>query len=746
METVSGTDSPAGDGEIVQVIVSHAIKKEEVVTTVSTTSTVREVVDALALALRRPDIQKKGRLVRKLTGQTHYTSMKDTEKVGSRRKFMIIGIDDLKEGPETIPVLTRDQALQIQRQLLVGFASKEFQRKLMELEWALGKDTGQFLSERQMLALEVQRFILPMYGFDAGPKGVKDMMKAFDAPHLVLEEEIMTNGVMLNHLLRVSLPGDDAGEEAYEKIRQHITSHIEKNGGPEAALAAAKPAAALPSNKPAAVAVQSGTTPPWRVMPQGGTQRLGSLVPLRRPALGEVSVVRTSYGSGERLSTLPQLHLETGRHDGDASVVIEPSVRYQTFLGFGGSFTEASCDLLMQMTQETQERIVDACFDSEKGLNYKMGRVHINSCDFSTGNWTCGGPKDDKVLATMSLKRYERSILPFLRRAGRLAGDLKLIASPWSPPAWMKDNESMLDGGKLRAECRDVWARYYVRFAELMQDAGLPLWGLTVQNEPMAVTAWENCVYTAVEERDFVRDHLGPTLEDSGMDLKLLVWDHNRDEMFARAKTIYADPRAAKYVWGVAFHWYGDPRYETWPDKVGQLCYENVQRVHELRPDKHLVMTEACQEGGPHTGEWCLGERYAENIIKDLTHWTEAWIDWNLVLNGQGGPNHVGNNCSAPILVDVERDLVLFQSSFYYIGHFSRHIQPGAKRILCSSSRDALESVAFANPDGTLAVIVLNQSEHSINMSLEYAGKAALTNCPKHSITTFVLLGNEPPQ
>lgn len=304
----------------------------------------------------------------------------------------------------------------------------------------------------------------------------------------------------------------------------------------------------------------------------------------------------------------------------------------------------------------------------------------------------------------------------------------------------------MLRKGKLKAGCRRAWARFLVRFARDMSSEGLPLWGMSVQNEPAASTSWENCLYNAQEERDFVRDHLGPALEASSADLRLLVWDHNRDQMVSRARTIYSDPEAAKYVWGMAFHWYGDSRYESWA-KTGQVCFENVARVHEMRPDKHLIMTEACQEGGPHIGEFNVGERYAESIIKDLNNWTEAWIDWNLVLDREGGPNHVSNFCSAPIIVDVERDLVFVQPAWYCIAHFSRFIRPGAQRILCASSRDALETTAFINTDGSIAAVVLNQTGTPIPFWLVNgaSGKAAQTTAPPHSITTFVLRGDEKP-
>lgn len=462
-----------------------------------------------------------------------------------------------------------------------------------------------------------------------------------------------------------------------------------------------------------------------------------------RPAAGKVAVVRTAQKSEERLSTLPDLKLAPASRNfpgGLPMVVVDPGVTYQHLIGFGGSFTETAADLVVALSADRQSELVDAYFSADTGLGYRVGRLHMNSCDFSAGNWTCTKP-GDKALSSFSVDRYHKSIFPLMKRAAEKAdGPVSLLASPWSPPAWMKDSGRMLSGGKLRPDWRESWANHYVKFARELEAAGLPLWAFSVQNEPNATTMWENCLYDACDERDFVRDHLGPALEGSGMDVKLLVWDHNREDMLHRARTIYADQKAAKHVWGCAFHWYGDPRYEGWPDKAGMVCYDNCQAVHDLRPEKHLVMSEGCQEGGPHLGDWKLGERYAENIIKDLNHWTEAWIDWNLCLNMKGGPNHVGNNCSAPVLVDVERDALVYQSSYFYMGHFSRYIRPGARRVLCSASRDALECTAFANTDGTIAVVVLNQRDAGVAYALECLGQCATTEAPAHSISTLVFL------
>eukprot|EP00415_Alexandrium_ostenfeldii_P001651 UN1651 len=207
--------------------------------------------------------------------------------------------------------------------------------------------------------------------------------------------------------------------------------------------------------------------------------------------------------------------------------------------------------------------------------------------------------------------------------------------------------------------------------------------------------------------------------------------------MFERAQTVYGDLAAASYVWGVGFHWYGDPRYETWP-ALPQVCFENVGRVHELRPDKHLIMTEACQENGPHLGEWRIAERYGMNIIEDLNHWTEGWIDWNLILDDKGGPNHADNYCSAPIIVDTARDVVFFLPSYYYIAHFSRYIRAGAQRVLCAADRDVLRATAYVNPDGTLVVVVLNEDDLWVDLSIKLAGEAVHAAAPAHSITTYI--------
>lgn len=487
------------------------------------------------------------------------------------------------------------------------------------------------------------------------------------------------------------------------------------------------------------------------------------------------AVFRTQCGDGPRglrAAALPELTLGEDGSGGaqDSSVFISPAnLTGHPLLGFGGSFTEASAVTLQKMGEAEQAEVLQACFDRKAGLGYTLGRVPIGSCDFGLGNWTCGElAEGDQKLSGFSLRRYEEAILPMLRRAADIAeAPLKLLASPWTPPPWMKTKPQFNGDAHLRPECGQVWALHYAKFVQEMRRLGVPIWAVSVQNEPEAAMTWEACIYTAEEERDFVRDHLGPTLEGEGLgDVKILVWDHNRDGMLERAAVAYSDPEAAKYIWGVGYHWYGDARYESWPERTevpfadrqrndaqifelrARVGFDNVRRVAELRPDKHILFTEGCQELGGRPlsallGSWKVGERYAMNIIADLNSGCEGWIDWNLLLDETGGPNHVGNLCSAPIICDTKTNTILYQISYWYMLHFSRWIRPGARRALCASSRDVLEITAWVNLDGSLSVVVMNQGGEAIDFWLKVAGSgAARTQAPARSITTFVLTGD----
>ncbi|MBN2272863.1 MAG: glycoside hydrolase family 30 protein [Bacteroidales bacterium] len=412
-------------------------------------------------------------------------------------------------------------------------------------------------------------------------------------------------------------------------------------------------------------------------------------------------------------------------------IIVDYNKCFQVIEGIGGALTDASAETFYKMHEEIQDDIITAYFDPQQGIGYSLCRTHINSCDFSSESYAYDEVPGDTALANFNISHDRQYRIPFIKRAVEKAGgELKLFASPWSPPAWMKTNNNMLQGGSLRQEYRKTWADYYIRFFEEYKKEGISFWGLTVQNEPLAVQTWESCIYSAEDELIFVRDYLGPRLQASAFaDLKLMIWDHNRDILFHRANTILSDSVAAEYVWGTAFHWYmGDH-------------FDNVKLVHDAFPDKGLLFSEGC--GYPFSREnvkdWHWGEKYAEAMIRDFNNFTSGWTDWNILLDETGGPNHVDNFCLAPVICDTRDQKVHYMNSYYYIGHFSKFIRPGARRIACSSTCDDLLASAFINPDNSVSVVVFNKTENPYDFNLWIDNKAAASRSPSHSIITFII-------
>ena len=446
-------------------------------------------------------------------------------------------------------------------------------------------------------------------------------------------------------------------------------------------------------------------------------------------------VVTTADSTKLRLAETaqPQFAPNGQPFENEVCVFIDPSQQFQTFLGIGGALTDASAETFAKLPKDKQDAFLKAYFDPKDGIGYTLARTNIHSCDFSSGSYTYVDA-GDKELASFSVKHDEQYRIPFIKKAIAAAGGkLPLFVSPWSPPAWMKDNNNMLQGGKLKPEFYQSWANYYVKFIKAYEQQGIPVWGLSVQNEPMAKQTWESCMYTADEERDFIKNYLGPTLWKSGMkSKKLIAWDHNRDLVYQRASTILSDPKAAKYVWGIGFHW-----YESW---TGAPTPGNVRLVSEAFPEKPLLLTEACNYpfSWKTINEWHWGERYGSEMISDFNNGAVAWTDWNILLDETGGPNHVNNFCFAPVHADTRKGSLHFMNSYYYIGHFSKFIQPGAKRIAASSNRAQLLTTAFQNPDGSVAVVVMNGGDTKLDYKLFVGGQALRIEALPHSIATVL--------
>ena len=403
---------------------------------------------------------------------------------------------------------------------------------------------------------------------------------------------------------------------------------------------------------------------------------------------------------------------------------IRPNVEYQEIKGFGGAFTEAAAVTLKKLSKENQKRVLKLYFDPVEGIGYNLGRVHINSCDFSLGNYTCVD-ENDQTLESFQIERDKSGIVPMIQGALEYA-DVEIMASPWSPPAYMKTTNEMNRGGKLKAEYFELWSQYYVKFIEAYQKEGISIRSITVQNEPKATQRWDSCVYTAEEERDFVKLYLGKKMQDIGV--KVFFWDHNKERVMDRASVMLSDKDAKQYITGLAFHWYsGD-------------YFEELEMFHQVYPEKELFFTEGCYEyclGESDTVK--IGERYAHDMIGNFNNYCNAFIDWNLLLDEKGGPNHVHNYCDAPIMAETDKDKVVVHDSYYYIGHFSKYVKKGARRIGSSKFTSDLETVSFKNPDKSIVTVVLNRTDRDIEFS--FRGLKQLVDCKAeaHSIATYIL-------
>lgn len=455
-----------------------------------------------------------------------------------------------------------------------------------------------------------------------------------------------------------------------------------------------------------------------------------------------VRVIETHLASGTKLQEMPAVCFYRDKEGSDARedriLNIYDDVQYQEVLGFGGAFTESSALNLRHVSNEMRRKVLELYFDPEKGIGYNFCRSTINSCDFSEKPYSYDEVEDDFALAHFDIAHDREAVLPMIKEALDIAEELVLFASPWSPPAWMKTNGKMAKGGKLREDCREAWAKYVARFVQEYQKEGVFIWGVTVQNEAKAEQGWESCVYTAGEERDYVTGYLKPTFERMGLgDRKILFWDHNKERVVDRAKETLCSQRARSCFDGIAVHWYSGDHFSA------------LDVTHQLFPEKYLIASEQC--GGKGRRPEQSGERYAHDIIGDLNNWVNAWVDWNMFLNEDGGPSHwldeqrsegraekkiwVGES---PIVYDREKEELDIRSSYYYMGHFSKYIRRGARRIGYSVYDSALEACAFRNTDGSIVCVVLNRTETDKEFALRYRQEIADVKAKAHSIMTFI--------
>lgn len=418
-------------------------------------------------------------------------------------------------------------------------------------------------------------------------------------------------------------------------------------------------------------------------------------------------------------------------------VVCFPSRLRQRIIGFGGAFTEAGAFVFAQMPPEVQDEFLLRCFggaaggDEGRGGNaYTLCRTHIQSCDFALGNYAYVRAFD-RALKTFSIERDRRLLLPFIQCGLAANPQLELLASPWSPPAFMKTNHTMNGGGRLRRSCYEAWARLLARYAQAYADEGVRIGRMSVQNEPMARQVWDSCLFTPEEEALFATEYLRPALDEAGFgDLKLFAWDHNADRLIDRVAAVLSTPEANEVFGGVAFHWYAGDHFEQ------------VQVVAEDYPDKEVLLSEGCVEyarrGAQEADQESKAEHYAHALLGYVNAGAQGFIDWNLLLDERGGPNHVGNYCEAPLMYDRDRQELITNRSFFYLGHVSRFVVPGSRRFLVSRCTTDVECAGFLRPDGARVLVALNRTERLQRFAVAERPWTARVELPAHSMATYV--------
>ncbi|MFI3238845.1 MAG: glycoside hydrolase family 30 beta sandwich domain-containing protein [Lachnospiraceae bacterium] len=408
-------------------------------------------------------------------------------------------------------------------------------------------------------------------------------------------------------------------------------------------------------------------------------------------------------------------------------VNVYPDLLEQEIEGFGGAFTEACAHTFDHLEEESKEAFVQSYF-GEHGLGYNLCRVSIHSCDFGLGNYTYI-EEGDAALETFSIAHDEKEIIPLIHRAQACSKDeISFLASPWSPPAFMKTTNKMNEGGKLLAKYYEAWANYYVKFITAYKAQGIEVRYITVQNEPMAVQTWDSCIYESLEEGAFVKNYLARALKENGLgDVQIFVWDHNKEEMYQRVKETFSVDGVEQEVSGIAIHWYTGDHFDA------------IRATKKAYPDKRIFFTEGCVEYSRFEGSSDVhnAEMYAHDILGNLKAGCEAFIDWNMLLDVNGGPNHVGNFCAAPIMEDGTGGITK-RLTYYYIGHFSKYIKKGARQCMTSCYTDGIEVFAAVNLDGSKVVVLLNKEDRDVEVTLREVSVGHNFVMEAHTIKTII--------
>ncbi|MUU77624.1 glycoside hydrolase family 30 protein [Winogradskyella endarachnes] len=493
-------------------------------------------------------------------------------------------------------------------------------------------------------------------------------------------------------------------------------------------------------------------------------------------------VYQTSY-AGDNLKKISPEEFQTESKDiKEVTITVYPDKEFQKYYGFGASFTESSAWNLATIPVESRKNVLTKLFSPTEGAGFTLTRTHINSSDYSNTHYTYV-EKGDEDLTTFSINEDLKGfsgeendqvrgvelvepsydLIPMILEASNIPGaDFKIIASPWSPPSWMKTGETAtMTNGTLQPKYYGLWAEYISKYVSAYKAQGINLWGITPQNEPLHAhdAQWDSNGFTPEQGRDFLRDHLGPqlvkdghlNLDDLESGLRVLIYDHNKSTMNDYVDATYNDPEASKYAWGTAFHWYTNSEL-----KQNNWYANELAELQKKWPNKGMIHSESSididandpigqywRASTDYAGTFVPFETYATDIITDLNHGTQGYVEWCSILSHKGQPNPYNNYNSAPVLINPTTDQVIYTPLYYLLSHFSKFIRPDAHRIeLKSLNSEGLIYTAAKNTDDSISIIIYNKNEEVFNVSLNLDNKTFTTTIAPRAVQTVVIRNN----
>lgn len=456
-----------------------------------------------------------------------------------------------------------------------------------------------------------------------------------------------------------------------------------------------------------------------------------------------------------------------------------PNDEFQKYYGFGASFTESSAWNLATIPVEARKNVLTKMFSPTEGAGFTLTRTHINSSDYSNTHYTYI-EEGDEDLSTFSINEdlkgfsgdeneqvrgielidSKYDLIPMILEAASIPGaDFKIIASPWSPPSWMKIGEtSEMTNGTLQPKYYGLWAEYISKYVSAYAEKGIKLWAITPQNEPLHAhnAQWDSNGFTPEQGRDFLKNHLGPQLvkdghlklDDLEAGLRVLIYDHNKSTMNNYVNATYEDPEASKYAWGTGFHWYTnselkdnnyyakelDTLQKTWPNKA------MIHTESSIDIDANEPIGQYWRESTDYAGTFVPFETYAYDIITDLNHGTQGYVEWCSILSHKGQPNPYNNFNSAPVLINPVTDEVIYTPLYYLLSHFSKFIRPDARRIGVKGEEiKGLIYTAAKNTDGSIALVVFNKTQEVYELSITLESKTYTTKIAPRAVQTIHL-------